>query len=164
MNKAAWIIVLIALVTFSVIGADYFSAMSSYNKLRKSADSPILEAVAIGQREQKFLNEVRSSWTSRDISSPDDPMLEMCELTGFEPTVGGLVAMFTHEVPPFSIFDKNRNIKEAGRAGGLSQLKPIAAREKIYWKKGVLYMMIREDIVEYYEDADTGVRHMIYKR
>lgn len=58
-------------------------------------------------------------------------MMGMCELTGFEPTVGGRLAMFTHEVPPFSIFDKNRNIKEAGRAGALSQLKAMSTMQKV---------------------------------
>jgi hypothetical protein len=162
MKKAAWVIVLIILVKFLLIGGDYFSAMRSYDKLRKNAESPILEAVAIGEREEEFLNEVQGFWTPFDMSSIDNPMTKMCELSGFEPNVEGIVAMLTHEIPPFSIFDRDRNIREAGRAGGFSQLKEFAAREKFYWKKGTLYMMIRDDIVEIHEDTDTGVKHLLY--
>lgn len=164
MKKAASVAILITLFVIGIFGLDYFSAMRSYNELRKEAGSPVFEVVAIGPKEQEFLNEVRSSWRSHEFNTTDHPMMKMCELTGFEPTVEGLHAMFTHEVPPFSIFDKNQNLKEVGRAGALSKLKQIPTKGKVYWKDGVLYMMIRDDILEYYEDTNTGIRNVLYKK
>jgi len=164
MKKAGLVAILVVSVIVTVYGVDYFSAMRSYEKLRAGADSPLMQSMSIGQREQEFLDEVQNSWVLRESVWPDDTLREMCELTGFEPTVEGLVSLYTYEVPPFSIFDKEQNLKEAGRAGALSAFKPRTTDDTIYFKQGVAYMRVHADILDYYEDTDLGLRRIIYTR
>lgn len=164
MNKIAFVAILVVLIILSVFVADYFSAWRSYEKLRIGADSPLMQSKPIGQSEQEFLDEVRNSWELKKSVYPDETLRAMCELTGFEPSIEGLVSLYTHEVPPFSIFDKEQNIKEAGRAGALSQFKPRTTDDRIYFKQGVAYMRVHADILDYYEDTDLGLRRIIYTR
>ena len=164
MKKTTFVAYLVALAVVFAFGIDYFAAMRRYEKLRTDADSPLLQSIPIKQKEQEFLRDVQDSWFVRKSIWPDDTTAGLCELVGFEPTIDGFLALHTHEVPPFSIFDKERNLEEAGRAGALSQFKHQTTDNRIYWKKGVAYMIVRENIVDCYEDTDNGIRRTIYTK
>ena len=164
MKKTTIGVFLLGLVVLFAFGLDFFSAMRSYGKLRTNTRSPLMQAIQIETKERKFLEEVRDSWFLRGSIWPDDEMAEMCESVGFRPNTAGMVALYTHEVPPFSIFDKERNLKEAGRAGALSALKPRTTDHNIYWAKGIAYMIVCEDVLDCYEDTKNGIKRTIDTR
>jgi len=156
------VVVVIVLLALSWLGVDYMSAMKSYDKLREESNSPILQSVEFGYKEQVFLDHVKNSWVMLGDRSPDDGLLGFCRLLGFEQTVAGLVDFCTHEIPPFSFSDKEQNIREAGRAGALSQVPSISVDKKIYYKEGVAYLRVRDDIINYYEDTEDGIKSIFY--
>jgi hypothetical protein len=158
--KRKIVVVCIAVVVFLLLCflVDYALALNNYNKLREEARSPILEPVAIGIREQKFIRHVRNSWVIFESEPDDEGLIAMCRLMGFEPTTAGLVDCMTHEIPPFDLFNKQKNLLEAGRAGGLSTIDHGSIDGKVFHKEGMAYIIPHSRIIECYEDTADGVR------
>ena len=111
------ILIILGLSAVSLYLIELFSAHTSYSKLRDKSNSPLYLLVTVGPEEKKLITEVKASWEVRYSEEPDEKWEEMCEMIEFEPTCSGLVESFTHEIPPFSFTDSERNLREAGRAG-----------------------------------------------
>ena len=169
MTKRFFLNILIILGLSAVILylLDVFSAHTSYSKLRDKANSPLYQLVTVGSEEKKFLVEVKASWEVYYSENPDEMWEEMCETIEFEPTCSGLVESFTHEIPPFSFTDSERNLREAGRAGAFSvalDKPPFSLTDRIFQGEGFAYLYLDEKIVFYFEDTDLGLKHVVYKR
>lgn len=160
-----FVIASVSLVALSIAALDYGMAFNSYNRFREGSNSPLLKEEAITPREQRFLKEVHESWVVLKTYEKNEGLVGLCELAEFDSTVEGLVQMLTHKVRPFSFTNSEQNLREVGRATGLSALDVDYSLDgKIYYKNGVAFMKFREDIVDYYENTEDGVRNIFYGR
>ena len=162
-NSPAFVIGTIVLVGFSVFLIDYFRAFNSYNRFRDAADTPVMEAAPMTRKDQRFLDHVQADWIVLREENFGGYLL-LCDRTGFEPTVEGLVELFTHEAPPFSYWDKAENIREVERAAALSVTEIATQDGKIYFKEGVAFIKCQDNLVEVYEDRGSGTWCVYYGR
>jgi len=156
----------IALILVSLLAAsvDYFVAIQQYEQLRRDARAPCLEAHPIAREEERFLKEVKNSWSVLAEGPDSETLLEICEIMDFESSVEGLVQALTHGIPPFSFWDNKQNLREAGRAGALSviEAESLSVDGRIYSGDGVAFIKVRENIIEFYRDSPQGVTCVIY--
>ncbi len=159
-----FIIAAATLIVLIFAALDYLSAFNSYERLKEEANSNTFESIAIGYKEERFLEHIQSSWVTFEIDDVKAPLMEFCEMTEFDQTVAGLVQALTHEVPPFSAWNIKQNFREVTRAGGLIglDLESISTDGKIYHKEGGAFLKVRNGMVEYYEDSEQGVRYFVY--
>ncbi|MDF1711952.1 MAG: hypothetical protein P1U90_06910 [Akkermansiaceae bacterium] len=152
------------LVALAWLAIDYFRAFNTYNRFKENANSPLLELTPIDRKEQRFLDEVRKSWVALNPDEDFDGLMPFCEMNGMERSVEGLAKLLTYEIPPFSYWNHEKNLREVSRAGALSAVETRSIDGRLYYKEGVLFIRTRKDIVEYYEDTDQGVWFTFYGR
>ena len=163
-NKVTLFIVLAALIFLSVFFGTQITTRQKYEDLRKTTESPVMQLRVIGAEDQTFLNEVTSNWKIRVEECPDQVLVDVFKLTGAESNVQGMVSLYTHDIPPYSFFDKEGNKREAIIAATLSMITPITEDGCVYHKQGVAYIKLNANTLDYFEDTKAGVKHIIYSK
>lgn len=163
-RKPIIIILFIAVSGVALFFGVQLPTKQKYEELKQDIDSPVLRAVTLTDDDRDFINEVRRSWTIHAEECPDDTMLSVFAINDFESDVESIVDLYTHEIAPYSFFKRNRNKKEAVTAATLNMIAPISQDNCIYHTEGIAYIKLGDSLVDYYEDTDNGIRHILYRK
>lgn len=162
MNRKSIIISSIVILVVAGLFGWQIPKKQKYDELVSSTSTPAFKVQAMNSDDDKFLDEVISSWQVQVEDHPSEVMTPTLKLAGYDTTVQGIVDFYTYEAKPYSFIDHDRNKQEATTLAALSMSVPITTDETLYTKSGVAYLKIKEHVVEVYTDTDDGIRDVIY--
>lgn len=134
------------------------SSKWNYEQLRElNAEAPTFAVRPFDAEVAAFLKKVQENGELLSSESPDPAYARIAEVTPWDASVEGVVALFTYEIPPFSFFDERRNGREGAKAAIRIAALPISVDGFLFVGDGVAYVRVSEEIVEVYEDTEEGL-------
>ena len=153
-----------AIIGVLVVGSQ-LRKKNGYDKIRENLkEVPVFKAAEIDAGKAEFLDQVKQQWHVRFTEDPDEATLQALEVTEFSQDVAGMVELYTHQVPPYSLFNPARNKREAVRATTMTLILPMPLDGTIHHADGVAYVQLKEDLVMLHQDTDQGIRSTLYSR
>ena len=148
----------------AVITAHQLWQRHNYEKHQGNLANQVLKPQQITADEQKFIDEVTSTWHVHFETCPDATSTEILKSIEFETNVKGLTDFYTYQIPAFTFFDSEKNTRESKIMVALRNGLLISLDQRIYHKQGFAYIKISDHIVYAYQDTQTGIKCTAYTR
>ena len=167
MHKPSPFILIVVAAVLAFVGYLLWQipAKARYTKLLDQlAQAPRFVAHPMDEESAALLDSVESSWQLHTNDSPDPVFAEIASVTRFENSVAGVVALYTHRVPEYSFFNRERNKRESVLATTLAIALPVSMDSRVYHKDGMAFVRIADSVIEVFEDTDKGISRRLYMK
>ena len=136
-----------------------YQARTKYEQLRADDSSIDFHPSPMTESSRSRMNDIRSAWELRRSSIWTRDERELLNQAGYSDDVAGVVALWSAKMPPFSLFDQERNKLWIGRAAYRNLFFP----ERLpYWHAYGILFCANDRYAVILEDTPDGLSYSAY--